>query len=145
MGNTPHGESGNFEAGRSGGGLFATLKGVAAALVSTGRTRLELLGNEIEEEKLRALRLLLTALAMVFCVGVGVLLAVAFFAVVFWEYRGFVIGGFAALFIVLGAFFFRAMKQAAQRSEPLFASSLSELEEDLRQLKAAARNEPATH
>ena len=39
-------------------GLFAALKNIAATLLVSGKTRLELLGNEIEEEKLRAMQLL---------------------------------------------------------------------------------------
>ena len=124
-----------------GGGLFATLKNLAATLLSSGRTRLELLGNEIEAEKLRAMHLLLMAQAMVFCFGVGVLLAVAWLTALFWESRTFLLAGFAVLFIVLGSFFWRTFQRTAQRSEPVFASSLAELEEDLRQLKAAARHE----
>ena len=125
-------------------GLFAALKGIAATLLTTGRTRLELLGNEIEEGKLRALRLLLLAQAMIFCLGVGILLAVAWLALCFWESRLLVMGGFALLFILLGGVFLRAFLNATQRSKPLFASSLAELEEDLRQLKAAAHHEPTT-
>ena len=58
-------------------GLFAALKNIAATLLAGGKTRLELLGNEIEEEKLRAMQLILMAQGMVFCFGVGTLLAVA--------------------------------------------------------------------
>jgi uncharacterized membrane protein YqjE len=126
-------------------GLFATLKDIATTLLTTGRTRLELLSNEIEEEKLRALRLLLLGQAMMFCLGIGVLLAVAWLALLFWESSLLLMGGFAILFILLGGAFLRAFLGATQRSQPAFASSLAELEEDLRQLKAAARNEPATH
>jgi len=124
-------------------GLFATLKSLAATLLSTGRTRLELLANEIEEEKLRALRLLLMALAMAFCLGVGILLTVALLATVFWESRLLVIGGFAGLFLVLGGICLAALKQAAHRPAPLCAASLAELDEDIRQLRAAAGHESA--
>ena len=61
---------------RANSGLFAALKGIAATLLVSGKTRLELLGNEIEEEKLRAIHLLLLAQSMAFCLAVGVLLGV---------------------------------------------------------------------
>jgi uncharacterized membrane protein YqjE len=125
-------------------GLFTALKNVSATLLATGRTRLELLGNEFEEEKLRAIRLLLLAEAMVFCLGIGVLLFVALLSLLFWDNKVAIVGGFAGLFLLLGLVFFSALKSASQRREKPFASSLSELEEDLRQLKAAARNEPRT-
>jgi uncharacterized membrane protein YqjE len=125
-------------------GLFSSLKGIVTTLLTTGRTRLELLGNEIEEEKLRALRLLLLGQAMMFCLGIGVLLAVAWLALLFWDSKLLVMGGFATLFILLGGAFLRAFLGATHRSQPVFASSLAELEEDLRQLKAAAQNESTT-
>jgi len=124
-------------------GLFAALKNIAATLLSTGRTRLQLLANELEEEKLRAIRLLLIALAMVFCFGVGILLAVALLTMLYWENRIVIVGGFAGLLLALGVLFFNAFRRATQRPAPVFAASLAELEEDIRQLKAAVRDESA--
>lgn len=126
-------------------GLFAALKGIAATLLDTGRTRLELLGNEIEEEKLRALHQLLLAQVVMFCFGTGALLAVAWLTVLFWDSKVLLIGGFATLFVGLGGIFLRVFLAASQRPQPVFASSLAELEEDLRQLKAAARDESDTN
>ena len=125
-------------------GLYAAVRNISATLLATGRTRLELLGNEFEEEKLRAIRLLLLAEAMVFCLGIGILLLVALFTIMFWDNRIAIIGGFAGLFLVLGGIFLNALMRASQRQEKPFASSLAELEEDIRQLKAAARNESNT-
>lgn len=131
------------DSARQSAGLFSALKGVTATVLATGRTRLELLGNEIEEEKLRAIRLVVMAQAMMFCLGVGVLLAVALIAVLFWDSRVAVIGASAGIFLLLGAFFYRAFQRLTERPEPVFAASLAELQEDLRQLKATVRNESA--
>ena len=140
QGGAGHGQN----AGQS-AGLFAALKHIVATLLATGRTRFELLSTEFEEEKLRAIRLLLMAQAMVFCLALAVLLLVGLLAVLYWDNKAFVIGGFAGLFLLLGVIFYKALLQATQRSQPAFAASLAELEEDLRQLKSAARNDPATH
>lgn len=132
--------SGSTESGEGAGrnaGLYAALKGVAANLLATGRTRLQLLGSEIEEEKLRAIRMVLMAQGMVFCFGVGVLLLVALTVALFWDNRIALLGGSATLFLLLGALFYRQLIRSTQRPEPVFAASLAELEEDLRQLKAA--------
>lgn len=126
-------------------GLFAALKGIAATLLASGKTRLELLGNEIEEEKLRAMQLLLMAQGMVFCFGVGVILAVALISSLFWDNRLLVLGVFALLFLVAGGFFYSRFKNATQRPDRAFAASLAELQEDLRQLKAAMGHEPPAH
>lgn len=126
------------------GGLFTALKSIAANLLASGKTRLELLGNEIEEEKLRAIQLLLMAQGMVFCFAVGVLLAVALLAVLFWDSRQLVLGASAALFLVLGGVFYARFKRLTRRQEPVFSASLAELQEDLRQLEAAVGHESAT-
>ncbi|WP_153110661.1 phage holin family protein [Propionivibrio limicola] len=122
-------------------GLFAALKNISATLLATGKTRLELLGNEIEEEKLRAIRLVFLAQGMAFCLGVGVLLFVALMAALFWESRLVVLGGAAGVFLAGGAFCCVLFKRATVRPEPVFAASIAELQEDIRQLKAALENE----
>lgn len=122
-------------------GLFAALKSISSTLLATGRTRLELLGNELEEEKQRAVRLVLMAQGMVFCFGVGALLLVAFVTMLFWENRIGIVGGFVAVFILIGGMFYVAFSRMATRPTPVFSASLAELQEDLRQLKASIRDE----
>ena len=121
--------------------LFAALKNIAATLLASGKTRLELLGNEIEEEKLRAINLLLMVQGMVFCFGVGTLLTVAYLTVLFWDNRLFVLSASAGFFLVLGGVFFVLFKRLTHRPEKIFASSIAELKEDLRQLKAVVGHE----
>lgn len=123
---------------KDGQGLLVAVKDIAASLLATGKTRLELLGNEIEEEKLRAMRLLLLAQAMVFCFGVATLLATALLAVLFWDNRIAVLGLACVLFVGFGAYAYSRFKRATQRPDAVFAASIAELKEDLRQLKAAA-------
>ena len=68
-------------------GLFASLKSVSATVLAMGQTRLELLGNEIETQKLLALRILMLAQALLFCAGVGVVLLVMLLVVLAGEQR----------------------------------------------------------
>ena len=118
-------------------GLFAALKGIAATLLVSGKTRLELIGNEIEEEKLRAIHLLLMAQCMAFCLAVGVVLAVGLATLLLWDSRLLVVGLSSFVFLALGAFFYGQFRRAIQRPDRAFAASIAELQEDLRQLKAA--------
>ena len=127
--------------GGAGPGLFAALKNSAATLLAIGKTRLELLGNEIEEEKLRAINLLLMAQGIVFCFCAGTLIAVFFLCALFWENRLFVLAAAAGFFLVLGLVFFALFKRAIQRPEKMFAASIAEMQEDLRHLKAAVGHE----
>lgn len=123
-------------------GLFTALRNIASVLLASGKTRLELLGNEIEEEKLRLVELFLMAQGMAFCFGVGTLIVIFFFTALFWESRLLVLGIAALLFLLAGLIFHARYQRALQRPERLFAASIAELQEDLRQLKEAAGHEP---
>jgi uncharacterized membrane protein YqjE len=118
-------------------GLFASLKSAAATVLAMGQTRLELLGNELETQKLQALRILLLAQALAFCAGVGVLLLVLWLALLAWEQRLWLVGGLAAVFVLAAVLFYRALMRAVHTPEPAFAATLAELREDIRNLKAA--------
>lgn len=123
-------------------GLFSALKNIAVTLLASGKTRLELLSNEIEVEKLRAIRLVLMAQGMAFCFAVGILLAIALLVALFWEQRLAVLAIFSFVFFVLGGVFLARFRQASRRQERIFSASLAELEQDLRELKAMAGHEP---
>lgn len=123
-------------------GLFSALKGLAATLLASGKTRLELLSNEIETEKLRALQLVLLSQAMTFCFALGIILAVIFLVVLFWDQRTMVLGIFTVAFFALGSFFLTRLKQATQRPDKVFSASIEQLQEDIRQLKSMAGHEP---
>jgi uncharacterized membrane protein YqjE len=128
--------------GGAANGLFSALRSIAATLLATGKTRLELLSNEIEAEKLRAVERLFAVLAIAFCFGVGVILAVVLLALSFWEERLVVLAVCALAFLVLGGFLLARFKREGQSSERIFAASVTELEQDLRQLSETAGHEP---
>ncbi len=123
------------------GGLLAATRNSAATLLASGRTRLELLGNEIREEKLRAVHLLLLSQAVAFCLMISLILAIALLVVVFRDSRVFVLGGFTALFALIGSFAYIALRRAMRRGQSIFATSIAQLGEDLQQLRTAAGNE----
>ena len=122
-------------------GAWSAAKAKAVTLLAIGQTRLELLGNELEVGRLSAMRQLMLALALSFCIGLGVLLTVIGLTLLFWEQRLIVIGLAAALAWALALYFYNGLRRGAKEAEPLFSDSLAELQEDLRQLKAATRHE----
>jgi uncharacterized membrane protein YqjE len=125
--------------GQPGGeGLFASLKSLAATLVATGHTRLELLGNEFAVERQRALRLLLLTQGLIFCLGLAIVLVIALIVLLMWDQRIAVVTVLALLFLGLAGLLYAALRRALQHPEPVFAASLAELKEDLRQLRAAS-------
>ena len=135
MGETQGGET---------GGLLSALKNIAATLLASGKTRLELLSNEIAVEKLRAIQLAMLGAGVVFCFGIGILLVIALFVALFWDQRLAVLCIFSAMFLVLGGYFLARFRQVFRRPDRIFAASLAELEEDVRQLKTMAGHEPPT-
>ncbi|MBI1284358.1 MAG: phage holin family protein [Thiobacillus sp.] len=120
------------------GGIFASVKNLTATLVTMGRTRLELLGNEIAVEKQRFLSLFLLSQVLVLCLILGVILLVVLMALLFWDQRLLVIAGMAVFFLGLAGYLYLRVQRLLHPPEPVFANSLAELKEDLRQLKAAS-------
>ena len=132
----------NDRQGAESSSLFGALNSVAATLLASGKTRLELLGNEIEEEKLRAIQLVLMAQGMVFCFSVATLFAVVLLVMIFWDNRIAVLGSLTVIFGVLGGIFYTQFRHATHRPSQVFAASIVELQEDIRHLKAAVSHEP---
>lgn len=126
------------------GGLLAAATRSAATLLASGRTRIELLGNELHEEKLRAVSLLLVSLAVAFCLMFGTMLAITLLLVVFWDTRVVLLGGFTVLFFAIGGLTYLALKRALRAPRSIFRASLAELGEDIRQLRGAVGNESTT-
>ena len=120
------------------GGVWGAARDKATTLLALGQTRLELLGNELEVARITAMRQLMLALALLFFVGLGVVLSVIGLTLLFWEQRLLVVALSAALVWALALYFYFAMRNSSKQSEPLFNASLAELQEDLRQLKAAS-------
>lgn len=118
-------------------GLLAALRNIGATLLGSAQTRLALLGNEIEVQKIQLLRLLMLAQALLVCAVIGVLLTVALLALLWWEQRQLVLGVAAAAFLLAAGWFYRALMEGIREAESPFAATLAELQEDMRQLKAA--------
>jgi len=121
-------------------GLFASLKLLASTLLAIGQTRLELLANELEVQKLQVLRMLLLAQALLFLAAVGLVLLVALAALLWWEQRIAVVGVCAALFVGAAAWCARTLMGLVNAPEPAFAATLAELRQDVQNLKTANRH-----
>jgi len=118
-------------------GLFASLQHLTVTLMGMLQTRIELLGNEVQFEKLRVLRMLMLAQALMFTAIVTVLLIVALMTLWLWDLRLGVLGGFSVLFLVCALLAYRALMRMVQREESPFEATLDALREDLQRLKQA--------
>ena len=119
-------------------GLAASVTKLATTLVAMVQTRLELLGNEAEAEKLRLLRMLLLAQASMFSALIAILMAAAFLTLWLWEFRLGVLALCMALFGVCAWLAYRALMRMIEQPTSAFATSLSEWQEALRRLKATS-------
>jgi uncharacterized membrane protein YqjE len=118
------------------GGLLVSLRVLLATLIETLHTRLELLGVELEEEKLRLIRLLAYSAAAFFLLGAGTVFFAVFVTMAMWDdHRLLALGVFTAAFVGggLAALFFAA--QTVRAKSRLFAASLAELRHDRRELE----------
>ncbi|HQX59340.1 MAG TPA: phage holin family protein [Burkholderiaceae bacterium] len=118
--------------------LTESVRTMASTLLAIAQTRLELLGNEFEIEKLRVLRMLLLAQALMFAMLIVALLATSLLTLWLWEFRLGILALCIALFGAAAWWAYRSLMAMVQRPESTFASSLTELQEDLRRLKAAS-------
>ena|SRR3990172_1834572 len=118
-------------------GLMGSVRQLLSTLTSIASTRLELLANELQEERLRITQMLLFALFALFCFGVGILLLTTFIIVLFWDdHRLAVLGALSALFFALGTLMAMLLRGKARAKPRLFSTSLAELTEDRAQLSA---------
>jgi len=112
-------------------GLMESLKRLLLTLTSIVSTRLELLANELQEERLHLTQMLFFALFTLFCFGLGVLLLTAFIVVLFWdEHRLAVLGTLSVIFFALGALTAMLLRNRMQAKSKLFSASLAELAKD---------------
>ncbi|ADE12208.1 phage holin family protein [Sideroxydans lithotrophicus] len=112
-------------------GLLGSIKRLLATLSEVAATRLELLSNEWQEERLRLLQLLLFALFAVFSLCMAVLLLVFFLVVLFWdEHRLTVLAVLSVGFFITGGVLILMLQSKLRSGSKLFSASLAELQKD---------------
>ncbi|MDD4963506.1 MAG: phage holin family protein [Gallionella sp.] len=118
-------------------GLAESLKRAAATLIVIVQTRLELLANEMQEERLHVERMMIYGSIALLFFALGLMLLTVFIVVLFWEsHRLSVLGGLTGLFFVAGLTMWYALRHEASKRHKLFMSSLSELSDDHTRLSA---------
>ncbi len=121
----------------AGSGLMGSVRRLLSTLTSIASTRLELLANELQEERLRLTQMLLFTLLALFCFGIGILLLTAFIVVLFWDdHRLAALGALSVIFLALGMLMAMLLRSKAQAKSRLFSASLAELAKDREQLES---------
>lgn len=111
------------------------MRSLAATLVAMAHTRLELVGTELREEFARLGAVLLWGYLALFFATVAVVVLTLALAVLWSEHRLLVLGLAGALFLALAVLAARAAVGLARRKPRLFEASLTELEQDHRELR----------
>ncbi|OGS95872.1 MAG: hypothetical protein A3K04_01495 [Gallionellales bacterium RBG_16_56_9] len=116
-------------------GLMGSVKRLLSTLTSIASTRLELLANELQEQRLHLTQMLFFALFALFCFGMGMLLLTAFIVLLFWdEHRLAALGVLSVFFFALGTLMAMLLRGKMQAESKLFSASLAELDKDREQL-----------
>ena len=112
-------------------GLFASTKGLLGTGVTLLHNRLELLGVELAEERVRLISLLAYGAAGVLCILAGLIFFAIFLTVLLWESnRLLALGAFSALFLGAGIASLTLAMSLARAGSSLFSASLAELRKD---------------
>lgn len=119
-------------------GIVGDVKGLASTGLRAVRTRLELLAIELGEEKAWAMRFIVVAVAALYLVTFGLLLAIfalALYASV--EDRPIILGVCAAVFLVAGIGGVGYIWLASKKRHPIFHETVAVLKGDEKALRQA--------
>lgn len=123
------------ESGSRPRGVFGSLQRILATLLEIVQTRIAIAATEIEEQRVRSGQLLVAGFVTLFFLGLAIIFVTLFVVMIFWETnRLAVLGGFAALYLVLAAIGAVVWRQRAATRPRLFAATLAELSKDREQL-----------
>jgi len=107
------------------------LRNLATTLVALLQGRLELLANDLEEERIRLLQLLFWAAGALFFFALGVLMITIFVVLLLWDsHRLFGIVVLAAVFLAIGVGLAIGVRNRMHMRSRLFSASLDELAKD---------------
>jgi uncharacterized membrane protein YqjE len=123
----------------SSGGIIGDVRGIASTGLRAIRTRLELAAIELSEEKAWAVRFLVVAVAGLYLVTFGLLLAI--FALVLWASeanRPAILAACAAVFLLLGGGGIAYLASASKKRQPFFKETIAVLKGDEQALRHAA-------
>lgn len=124
--------------------MFGALKNISRTLLAILQTRLSLLGNELQAQKILLLQLLGLLLAMLFFSGLAVLSGLGMVVAVWWEQRVLVLGVSVTVFIAVALGCYFRLQSLLNPAEALFGASLAALQDDLTQLRTMTQTSKTT-
>jgi uncharacterized membrane protein YqjE len=123
-------------------GIMEALRCFLGTWVAVLKTRVELIGTELEEQREWLERLVILSVAALFCLSFGVVFLTLFITMLFWaEYRQYVLGAFAGLYLAAGLWALFAARKKARNKPRMFSTTVSELEKDGEELMGRVARE----
>ena len=117
-------------------GIFNSLRQLSATAIELLLVRLTLFGNEIELEKSRIIRGLVSALIATAALSLGILfLCLLLIVMAGTDYQFILICALSVLFISVGIFFILQSLKLMTSADGIFGASTSEIKSDLQHLR----------
>ena len=122
--------------GAASSGLVASLQRMLATVLEIVQTRIEIVSNEIEEEREQLQHLVLYGLLTILFLAFGLMLATLFVILLYWDqYRLTVVGVFAGLYLAIGIISGLAVAVRRRTRQRFLATTISELQQDRDRLR----------
>lgn len=119
--------------------MFESVRSTLALLLDIGATRLELAATELEEERLRLVGLLISALTTLLLIAMSVWLCTVFLIVLLWDsHRLLTVGGLALAFVVAASVSALRWRERAASRPPFMSVTVAELQRDVAALRPSA-------
>ncbi len=122
-------------------GFTAGAVHAAVTALETVRARLELAGLELADAQDRLVRRLLWGALALLCLGAGLLAALVWAALAWWDERLWLSGAIAVAGLGAGTALAWVAARRPREAQP-FRDSVAELTEDMRALRALLHHEP---
>jgi uncharacterized membrane protein YqjE len=118
------------------GGLVRSVQQLLGTILEIIQTRVEIVSNEVEEEREQLRHLVLYGLLTVLFLAIGLLLATLFLVLLFWdEHRLTVIGVFAGLYLGFAIVAGAAVATRQRTRQRFLATTIAELQQDRDRLR----------
>lgn len=130
-------EPGDTQEEQSPPGLLSSLHSMVATVLEIIQTRIEIIANEVEEEREHLRAMILYGLLAVLFLTLGLLLGTLYLVLVFWdEYRVTVVGLFAGLYLIGGIAGLLMIRRRERQRPKMFSTTVAELRQDRENLRS---------
>jgi uncharacterized membrane protein YqjE len=111
------------------GGIVSQCKNFLETGIALVQNRLELVALELQEEKSRAISIIVLGATLIFLGFMGVIALMLTLVFLFWEHALIVMGGFTGVFLLGALVVFLVLKGKLKKPIP-FSETISQLKKD---------------